>query len=169
MYKIIRGIILLLLSTSKTTATPVDTTYYVHTEELSYDTIPYMMKDSFFMESFNELKSMLNEETPYSLKRAEFLVEWSYSGGRMNYEKFCHDIDSVSYILKRFIEVNNIQQYKTAPNFALFEYFTKPKLKNKNYENGDSSKNHEGYYNVNHLHEYVYKSICPKPIFYIWG
>lgn len=43
----------------------------------------------------------------------------------MNYEKFCHDIDSVAYILKRFIEVNNIQQYKTAPNFALFEYFTK--------------------------------------------
>ena len=132
MYKIIRGIILLLLSTSKTTATPADTTYYVHAKELSYDTIPYMMKDSFFMESFNELKSMLNEETPYSLKRAEFLVEWSYSGGRMNYEKFCHDIDSVSYILKRFIEVNNIQQYKTAPNFALFEYFTKPSPMNSN-------------------------------------
>ncbi|MDY5632107.1 MAG: hypothetical protein SPF56_06415, partial [Bacteroidaceae bacterium] len=43
----------------------------------------------------------------------------------MNYEKFCHDIDSVAYILKRFIEVDNIQQYKSAPNFALFEYFTK--------------------------------------------
>lgn len=39
----------------------------------------------------------------------------------MNYEKFCHDIDSVAYILKRFIEVDNIQQYKSAPNFALFE------------------------------------------------
>lgn len=59
MYKIIRVIILLLLSASKTTATPVDTTYYVHAGELSYDTIPYMMKDSFFMESFNELERML--------------------------------------------------------------------------------------------------------------
>lgn len=50
----------------------------------------------------------------------------------MNYEKFCHDIDSVAYILKRFIEVNDILQYKTAPNFALFEYFTKPSPMNAN-------------------------------------
>lgn len=50
----------------------------------------------------------------------------------MNYEKFCHDIDSIAYILKRFIEVNDIQRYKIAPNFALFEYFTKPSPMNAN-------------------------------------
>ena len=69
---------------------------------------------------------MLNGDKPYDLKRAEFVVEWAYSDGTLDYSKFCHDIDSVAYILKRFIEINNFEQYKTAPNFALFEYFTKP-------------------------------------------
>lgn len=109
-----------------------DTVYYECREELSFDTIPYMVKDQAFLDGLNELQLMLNGKIPYSLKRAEFIVEWAYSGGNMNYEKFCHDIDSIAYILKRFIEVNGIQQYKTAPNFALFEYFTKPSPMNGN-------------------------------------
>ena len=66
------------------------------------------------------------------LRGLDFIVEWAYSGGIMNYSRFCHDIDSVAHILKQFIEVNNIQQYKTAPNYALFEYFTKPSIMNGN-------------------------------------
>ncbi len=101
-------------------------------EVLSYDTIPHMIKDKYFIDALGELKMMLNGNNPYSLKRAEFIVEWAYSGGTMDYSKFCHNIDSVAYILKRFIEINNIQQYKTSPNFALFEYFTKPSSMNGN-------------------------------------
>lgn len=126
MYKAIYLIILLMLVVSKTTASTNDTIYYERMNKLSYDTIPYMVKDKVFLEGFDELRKMLVGEEPYSLKRAEFIVEWAYSGGNMDYSKFCHDIDSVAFILKRFIEVNNIQQYKTAPNYALFEYFTKP-------------------------------------------
>lgn len=85
-----------------------------------------MIEDLSFLRGFNELKKMLNDVKPYSLKRAEFIVEWAYSGGRLDYSMFCHDIDSVADILKRFIDLNNIQHYRTAPNFALFEYFTKP-------------------------------------------
>lgn len=132
MYKAIRLIILLMLVVGKTTASTNDTIYYNRMEELSYDTIPYMVKDKVFLEGLNELRKMLVGEEPYSLKKAEFIVEWAYSGGIMDYLKFCHDIDSVAFILKRFIEVNNIQQYKTAPNFALFEYFTKPSPMNGN-------------------------------------
>ena len=131
-HKIISLIILFLLVTSKITAMSSDTVYYECREELSFDTIPYMVKDQAFLDGLNELQLMLNGKIPYSLKRAEFIVEWAYSGGNMNYEKFCHDIDSIAYILKRFIEVNGIQQYKTAPNFALFEYFTKPSPMNGN-------------------------------------
>lgn len=53
-------------------------------------------------------------------------------GGNLDYSKYCHDIDSVTFILKRFIEVNNLQKYRTAPNYALFEYFTKPNPMNGN-------------------------------------
>ena len=132
MQKIISLIILFLLVTSKITAMSNDTIYYDCREKLSFDTIPYMMKDQAFLDGLNELQMMLNDEKHYSLKRAEYIVESAYSGGKMDYENFCHDIDSIAYILKRFIEVNNIRQYKTAPNFALFEYFTKPSPMNGN-------------------------------------
>ncbi|MBO5058596.1 MAG: hypothetical protein J6C10_03735 [Prevotella sp.] len=132
MYKNISLIIFLLLVVYKTTASSRDTIYHACPKEMSYDTIPYMVKDQAFLDGLNELQMMLNGEKPYSLKRAEFIVEWAYSGGQLDYKKFCHDIDSVAHILRRFIEVNNIQQYKTAPNFALFEYFTKPNPMNGN-------------------------------------
>ena len=119
-------IFFLLLISGKMAAMSTDTIYYENQKSLSYDTIPYMIKDKAFLEGLNELQLMLNGVKPYSLKRAEFVVEKAYSGGRMDYSKFCHDIDSVANILKHFIEANNIQQYKTAPNYALFEYFTKP-------------------------------------------
>lgn len=132
MHKVLILIILFLLVTSKITAMSCDTIYYECREGLSFDTIPYMVKDQTFLDGLNELQMMLNGKKPYSLKRAEFIVEWAYSGGKMSYKKFCQDIDSVANILRRFISVNNIQQYRTAPNFALFEYFTKQNSMNGN-------------------------------------
>lgn len=70
-----------------------------------YDTIPYMVEDKVFIDALKELRSMLVGETPYSLKRGEFITENAYEGGSKSYSKFCHDIDSVAYIVKRFIEV----------------------------------------------------------------
>lgn len=99
---------------------------YCINEDIPFDTIPQMHYDEYFFEAYDELVAMLIDRKTYNFKRAEFLVEWAYSGGTMNYSNFCHDIDSVASILKHFIEINNIQQYKTAPNYALFEYFTKP-------------------------------------------
>ena len=90
MQKITVIIILLLLITSKMSAMPNDTIYYESREELSFDTIPYMVKDQAFLDGLNELRMMLNGEKPYSLKRAEFIVELAYSGGKMDYDKFCH-------------------------------------------------------------------------------
>lgn len=117
----------------KTTAKIInDTTYYECWEKVSYDTIPYMVKDKAFFNGLNELLMILYGEKPYSLKRAEFIVEWAYSGGKIDYSKFCNDIDNTVHTLKQFIRLKNIQQYKTAPNFALFEYFTKPSSLNDN-------------------------------------
>ena len=132
MQKITNLIIFLLLATCKITASPRDTIYYENNKKLLYDTIPYMIRDQAFLCAFNELQMMFTGIKTYSLKRAEFIVEWAYSGGKMEYSKFCHDIDSVTNILKNFIKVNNIQQFITAPNFALFEYFTKPSPMNEN-------------------------------------
>lgn len=132
MRKVISLLILLSFIVSHTAARTNDTIYYTSPEKLSYDTIPYMVKDNAFMDALNELKNMLYGDEPYSLKRAEFVVECAYSGGKMDYAKYCHDIDSVAHILTQFINDNKIQKYKTAPNYALFEYFTKSNPMNGN-------------------------------------
>ena len=89
MRKIISLIMLLLAVAYKTTAMTInDTIYYECWEKVSYDTIPYMVKDKAFFDGLNELLLMLNGKKPYSLKRAEFIVEWAYSGGKIDYLVF---------------------------------------------------------------------------------
>ena len=60
MHKIISLIILFLLVTSKMTAMSSDTLYYECREELSFDTIPYMVEHQAFLDGLNELQLMLN-------------------------------------------------------------------------------------------------------------
>lgn len=102
------------------------------TDVIEYDSIPYMIKDAAFEEAYAELLNMFNGKTTYSMKRAEFLVENAFYDGKLNYKEFCHDIDSVVNVLKQFISINNLERYKTAPNYAIFEYFTKPSIMNGN-------------------------------------
>jgi len=101
-------------------------------EEIEFDTIPYMYDDLHFAQAYDEIVRMLEGKDSISFKRSEFLVEWAYLKGELSYENYCHDIDSVVQILRNFIYLNGLQQYKTAGNFALFEYFTKPNLLNNN-------------------------------------
>lgn len=109
-----------------------DIKYYSPNEIIDYDTVRYMVLDSSFENSFKEMEGMFNGTIPYSLKRMEFLVENAYYGGNMNYSKFCQEIDSVVKMLNKFIDINNIRQYKTCTNYAIFEYFTKPSFMNGN-------------------------------------
>lgn len=103
-----------------------DTMFYEPGEAVQFDTIPYMVRAPCFFTAAEELMRMVNGKEDCSLKRAEFLVEWAYLDGKPDYNTFCHDIDSVAQTLRRFININHIGQYRTAPNFALLEYFTKP-------------------------------------------
>lgn len=89
-----------------------------------------MVDDPYFEKAYLELKDMFEGKEPYSLKRAEFLVEWAYSGGKKDYQKFCCDIDSVVNILNDFIDAKGIRKYRTAPNYAIFDYFTVPSERN---------------------------------------
>ncbi|MBD5218679.1 MAG: hypothetical protein HDS72_00325 [Bacteroidales bacterium] len=101
-------------------------------KDIRFDTIPYMVYNPNFEKAYNELADMLDGKIPYSLKRAEYLVEYAHYDGKIDYAKFCHDIDSIVKVLNYFIDINNIRQYRTAPNFAIFEYFTKPSMMNGN-------------------------------------
>ena len=109
-----------------------DTIFYKTVNEIRFDTIPYMVKDTHFMSAYQELTNMLTGKSIYSLKKAEFIVENAYEEGKMNYTTYCHDIDSIANILRLFIFTKGISKYKTAPNYALFEYFTEPSPLNGN-------------------------------------
>jgi hypothetical protein len=79
-----------------------------------------------YNQAYLEMADMLDGKTPLSIKRAVFLAEWAYLDGNLDYDEFCHGIDTVALFLRKFIKANNLEQYKTGKNYALFEYFTRP-------------------------------------------
>lgn len=125
---LILSIAILLLSVSTASAQHIKT--FQPWDKFEYDTIPYMVKDPVFEESFNELTKMFAGKIPYNLKRAEFLVENAYHGGTMNYINFSHNIDHIVSMLNNFIDEKGIRRYKTAPNYAIFNFFTEPSAMN---------------------------------------
>lgn len=96
-----------------------------NTFKRNFDTIPSTTTDQYFTQAYDEISRMLEGKEKLSVKRAQFLVEWAYTEGELDYKEFCHHIDSVVLNLSAFIKINGIENYKTAGNFALFEYFTK--------------------------------------------
>ena len=105
---------------------------YTPAESIPFDTIPQMHNDGYFFDAYDELVEMLNGERSYDLKRAEFLVEWAYYSGHIDYDVFCDSVNHAVNALNTFIQIREIGQYKTAANAALFEYFTKPCWMNNN-------------------------------------
>ncbi|TAK42300.1 MAG: hypothetical protein EPO28_07470, partial [Saprospiraceae bacterium] len=89
-------------------------------------------KDEYFNKAYNEIAQMLEGKLPLDFKRAVFLTEWSFEEGKLDYDKYCQDIAATSQTLKAFIEEKGVGQYKTAGNFALYEFFTRPSKLNGN-------------------------------------
>jgi len=69
---------------------------------------------------------MLDGKQPLSIKRAVFLAEWAYLDGNLDYEEYNNTIDAAASWLKRFINANELEKYKTGKNMALIEYFFRP-------------------------------------------
>lgn len=94
--------------------------------------IAYCPNDEYYNAAFRNILAMLEGSTPVSIKRAAFLIEWAYLQGRLDYKQFCNDISQTVRGLNSFIDQAGVRQYRTAGNYALFEYFTKPNWMNGN-------------------------------------
>ena len=94
--------------------------------------IAYCPNDEYYNAAFRNILAMLEGSTPVSIKRAAFLIEWAYLQGRLDYKQFCNDITLTVRGLNSFIDLAGVRQYRTAGNYALFEYFTKPNWMNGN-------------------------------------
>lgn len=84
-------------------------------------------KDSLYEKAYQEINDMLDGKTKISLKRAVFLSENAFLGGKLNYETdFCRPILQAAAFLKRFIAANRLEKYNTAKQIALCDFMFKP-------------------------------------------
>ena len=97
------------------TIEPADTTVKVTAKTTTAD--PYQI-------AVDEMTEMLNGIKPLSFKRAVFLTENAYYGGKLNWTEFCNDIDQAKIKINQMIVAKNLQLYKTAGNWAIFTYMT---------------------------------------------
>lgn len=72
----------------------------------------------------DEMTEMLNGKKPLSFKRAVFLTENAYYGGKLNWIEFCNDIEQIKIKINQMIVTKNLKRYKTAGNWAIFTYMT---------------------------------------------
>ena len=83
-------------------------------------------EDIYFDRAYYEFLDMLEKKSPLSIKRGIFLIEWTYLEGKLDYDQFCRQIDSVAASINRFIVANHLDQIPTGKNVAIFEYFVRP-------------------------------------------
>lgn len=100
------------------------------------DPIAKMVKDTlvtenlFYNQAYNEIVKMLDGTIPMDFKRAVFLTENAYLKGTLNYDQFCRELDDIELKLKDIIRQKRIETFKTAGNYAIYEYMTKPSSAN---------------------------------------
>ncbi len=88
--------------------------------------------DQYFQEAVDEISQMLEGHKPIDFKRATFLTENAYYDGKLNYEDFCCQIDSIAINVNQIIVSKGLQKFKTAGNYAIFTYMTEKIPQNKN-------------------------------------
>ncbi len=82
------------------------------------------LADNLFQKAIDEISDMLNDKQPLSFKRAVFLTENAYYNGQLDWIVFNNEFDRIKSILNKMIIAKNLQQYKTAGNWAIFSYMT---------------------------------------------
>lgn len=83
--------------------------------------------------AYNEMTQMLEGKKTISFKKAVFLMENAYLNNTWTYEKFNLQISSVVNKLKQLIKERQLEQFKTAGNWAAFTYM-KDSIKQNNFK-----------------------------------
>ena len=67
---------------------------------------------------------MLEGKRSLSVKRAVFLAEWAFLDGKLDYENdYCKEVDRIADYIKKIIAINHFENYKTAKQFSLCNFF----------------------------------------------
>lgn len=68
------------------------------------NSVDYKNYIKYYNEAYNELVNMLSGKTALNLKRAVFVVENAYHKNKLNYEKYCKQIDNLVFICKQIMK-----------------------------------------------------------------
>ena len=84
--------------------------------------------NEYYEKAYFEMADMLDGKAPMSIRRAVFMAEWAYLDGNLDYKKdFCEPIIKDVAYMKRWMAANNLsQQYKTAKQITLCNFFFYP-------------------------------------------
>lgn len=84
-------------------------------------------KCSRYEQAYEEMAEMLNGKVPPLIKKAVFLAEWAFLDGQLDYETdFCRPLAISASYLKRMIAANHWENYQTAKQIALCNFFFFP-------------------------------------------
>ena len=83
--------------------------------------------NEYYEKAYTEIANMLEGKAPISIRRAVFIAEWAYLDGNLDYEiDFCEPILKDVAYMKRWMDANNLSQYKTANQISLCSFFFYP-------------------------------------------
>ena len=77
-----------------------------------------------FERAITELENMLSEKQPLNFKKAVFLIENAYYDGKLDWNDYNNEILRIKQILKNIIAKKNLQNLKTAGNWATFTFMS---------------------------------------------
>ena len=84
-------------------------------------------ENEYYNQAYSVIADMLEGRTALSIRRAVFVAEWAYLDGNLDYENdFCKPIKKGTEYLKRMIAINHWEDYKTAKQIALCNFFFYP-------------------------------------------
>lgn len=75
-----------------------------------------------FQEAYSEINTMLEGESPMSLKRAVFLCENAFFDGRMNYTDYCKQLEQTGFFLKACLKQEQLDVNEQNINYIVHRY-----------------------------------------------
>lgn len=76
--------------------------------------------------AYQQVANMLEGKEPLSFKKAVFVTENVHHRGKLDYELYCDSIAATAQKLRQFIAQKGFENYKTAPNYAIYTYMKEP-------------------------------------------
>src|ERR1035437_2093144 len=85
-----------------------------------------------YYSAYEEIHSMLKNEKTLDFKRAVFLTENAFYDGKLNYSRFCEQIDSIKQIIITLARDNNFEKQPMGKQYSIFSYLIEPTKYNNN-------------------------------------